>query len=551
MNEDRGMSGMVSNSRCTSTIRSSRICLRIGLLSVFITMAVTSGKTEEVGLVLRPRSGAAIHVMEDLWCRPKEASSLRITAGKGEKKPFVWLIPAGPGETVDCFRNRERTLPHIGPEPKGFYLDASKAEYQNYVLVPERGFFEVSVVSLGQAEIRLKRIEEMWPAVSGESEEVQRALMDLWTRDMLNPFLAAQFKWRARDGTELSGVKRRLGGDAIVLDAPASWEAGEVTFQIGTEGLRWRIDGLTMTKSESPGPAEPGKAMDGREWYRWSVAIIMICGIVVSLIQILFRPRWRRLLGLSRRLRRRRQELAESVPYFASGRAMNASEYLLAGRQEPWTSQRDVRQQSDLASRVLKIEEQLRYLLERVQEQTIRNQQMYERVLQEVEGLAKRNVGQGDYDSRQARSPIHDTPISSMTWEDRLGPSRSANLEKVAFELLDLIEPSGRGAPLARLPELTDWLRKNHPDIEAESIGGLNRDLWLILVLTADGKTGVVVPALDSIIGPGEALKWFEGGRYDGTQALVRDNILSLGTAVRDAETQTWRPRGKGKVDLT
>jgi hypothetical protein len=122
--------------------------------------------------------------------------------------------------------------------------------------------------------------------------------------------------------------------------------------------------------------------------------------------------------------------------------------------------------------------------------------------------------------------------------------------EEVAFSILDLIEPKGRSSPLARMAGLNDWLRANHPHLGAESIGALNQDLWRLVVLTADWKTGIVAPALDSIVGPSESLTWFEGGRYDGTQALVRANVSKLAKAERDEDTQTWRPRRKGKIDL-
>lgn len=127
----------------------------------------------------------------------------------------------------------------------------------------------------------------------------------------------------------------------------------------------------------------------------------------------------------------------------------------------------------------------------------------------------------------------------------------SVDPEKVAFNLLNLIEPEGRRSQLARMAGLNEWLRKNHPSIIAEPIGTLNQDLWRLVVLTSDQKTGIVTPALDSPVGLQESLKWFEGGRYDGTQALVRANISVLAQAVRDEETQTWRLRLKGKIDLT
>ncbi len=123
-------------------------------------------------------------------------------------------------------------------------------------------------------------------------------------------------------------------------------------------------------------------------------------------------------------------------------------------------------------------------------------------------------------------------------------------LENVAYQILDLIEPYGRGAPLAELPKLQQWLSQNHPGIRVESIGEMNRNLWLLIVLSADRINGLVVPALDSLIGPGEALKWYVGGRYDGTQALIRRNILSLAHAIYDPSQQIWVLKKKGHVDL-
>lgn len=207
-----------------------------------------------------------------------------------------------------------------------------------------------------------------------------------------------------------------------------------------------------------------------------------------------------------------------------------------------------------LASRVLQFEEQLLHLRRQVEEQTSRSHQMNESILGRLERLETRYGPENAYGVQRlghSSFPSEALRVHEVSPLVKSGVSRAGDPEKVAFELLDLIEPAGRAAPLARLPELIEWLTKNHPGIEAEAIGELNRDLWLLLVLTADGNTGVVVPALDSIIGPGEVRRWFEGGRYDGTQALVRANVWSLGKAVCDAETRKWQPSVKGRINLT
>lgn len=163
---------------------------------------------------------------------------------------------------------------------------------------------------------------------------------------------------------------------------------------------------------------------------------------------------------------------------------------------------------------------------------------------------------------RSRESPLldripQDMPPKATNWvndtsrQSLIASRDSVDPEEVAFSLLDLIEPGGRSSPLARMAGLNDWLRKNHPSIAAEPIGALNQELWRLVVLTSDQKAGIVAPALDSIVGPQESLKWFEGGRYDGTQVLVRANVSALAKAVRDEETQPWRPRLKGKIDLT
>lgn len=218
-----------------------------------------------------------------------------------------------------------------------------------------------------------------------------------------------------------------------------------------------------------------------------------------------------------------------------------------------WASVTGTRRDTDLEWRVQRIEDSLN-CLEQVQRQAIRdNQQLNESFLERVERLEKLADDWKAFADRLTPhgSQIHTEEVANQNRQEGVVLSPLSDPEMVGFELLRLIEPAGRLAPLACLSGVEEWLKRNYPKIKAEPIGMLNQDLWLLLVLTSDGKTGIVVPALDSIIGPGEVLKWFEGGRYDGTQALLHANISSLARAVWDENAQRWEPHVKGGIDLT
>ena len=121
----------------------------------------------------------------------------------------------------------------------------------------------------------------------------------------------------------------------------------------------------------------------------------------------------------------------------------------------------------------------------------------------------------------------------------QLPPEAFAELERVGFQILDLIEPQGRRAPLASLPNLQEWLTQHHPRIEANPVAELNRNIWRLVFLTPDGQNGIVIPILDSLVGLGDALKWFESygeRQYDGTQALVRVNVIKFAKAKFEEE---------------
>jgi hypothetical protein len=287
--------------------------------------------------------------------------------------------------------------------------------------------------------------------------------------------------------------------------------------------------------------------------------IIYVIGISIAVLVLLswiwahYRFRWAR--ALNRRLREpRTPQRGAGIRYDIPTTSTPAAWLPPSPTREMSPADRvDPDNQRYLAWKVHEIDKRLRQLEERLEAVSQeRNRTSREFLDQPIasQQLARPMGMTGVGHDVQQTSPGLTKGGDVRDQEIKFTPPRFSDPERVGFELLDLIEPVGRAAPLARLAELTEWLRKNHPSIRAEAIGELNRDLWLLLVLTADGNTGVVAPALDSIIGSGEVLRWFEGGRYDGTQALVRANVWSLAKAVRDATTMTWQPSVKGRINL-
>mgnify|MGYP001563935314 FL=1 len=121
---------------------------------------------------------------------------------------------------------------------------------------------------------------------------------------------------------------------------------------------------------------------------------------------------------------------------------------------------------------------------------------------------------------------------------------------EIGFRILREIETQGRRHPLAQFQNLVQWLQTNYPGVKAELLPEfpLNVNIWRIIILTADGKFGVAVPALDAAIGFGSAVEWFEGGRYDGAQSLVRRNIGFLAIAGFNRLANRWIAIEKGRI---
>lgn len=98
------------------------------------------------------------------------------------------------------------------------------------------------------------------------------------------------------------------------------------------------------------------------------------------------------------------------------------------------------------------------------------------------------------------------------------------------------------------MPNLKQWLDRNYPGVKVEPVI-FHRDVWLFALLTRDMLTGIGIPMIDFVIGPGEIYQWFEGVRYDGTQSLGRRNIIKLAKA--EYKEDNWICIEKGRIDLT
>jgi hypothetical protein len=119
---------------------------------------------------------------------------------------------------------------------------------------------------------------------------------------------------------------------------------------------------------------------------------------------------------------------------------------------------------------------------------------------------------------------------------------------QVGEAALALLDREGRTNAIASIPGLTAWLNTNWNGFVAEAI--LSREeAWLVVVLNRpDEKRGIVIPALDTVIGAGVVSDWFECRGYDGTRVLNRQNVLQLAEAVRDAIGKPWQVSKKGLI---
>lgn len=120
----------------------------------------------------------------------------------------------------------------------------------------------------------------------------------------------------------------------------------------------------------------------------------------------------------------------------------------------------------------------------------------------------------------------------------------------VVTELLGELNAGGRTSDVARINGLQSWLSQRAPWLRADPIL-FSGDLWLLVVITEDLKKGLVIPTLDTVVGPGEVFRWFHCKLYDGTQSLKRADIASPAVTVRDSDGTGWSVAEKGRIDLT
>jgi hypothetical protein len=188
-------------------------------------------------------------------------------------------------------------------------------------------------------------------------------------------------------------------------------------------------------------------------------------------------------------------------------------------------------------------------------------------LLASMRDLRSRQVAQSEPSS--SREPRDDTPergeskeSDSRRWEDSpkppvsgvemTGSEPTSNVNdqavKVGEEILELLDVDGRRSRLSSIGGLIGWIKSTWDDLEAEPLSE-REGLWLLAVISRSKKeSGVVIPALDTVIGAGVVSDWFDCRLYDGTSPLQRRDVRELAEAIRDAPGQPWRVKKKGFI---
>jgi hypothetical protein len=144
------------------------------------------------------------------------------------------------------------------------------------------------------------------------------------------------------------------------------------------------------------------------------------------------------------------------------------------------------------------------------------------------------------------------TPAIENSQSTEAGPLSEVLPEVTALqvgeEALALLGREGRTNAIASISGLTAWLNANWSGFIGEAI--LTREeAWLVTVVAkSQDKQGVVIPALDTVIGAGAVSDWFECRGYDGTRVLNRQNVVQLAEAARDDVGKPWRVAKKGLI---
>jgi hypothetical protein len=140
------------------------------------------------------------------------------------------------------------------------------------------------------------------------------------------------------------------------------------------------------------------------------------------------------------------------------------------------------------------------------------------------------------------------TEPSFVLGELKINPESFANPSDVGARALALLDEGGRTSAIASVAGLKEWIRTNCGGFIAEPLLQ-SEGSWLIAVVSRMHENcGSVFPALDTVIGAGMILEWFECRGYDGTRVLQRKHVIDLAEAIRDQRGERWRVKKKGLI---
>ena len=139
-----------------------------------------------------------------------------------------------------------------------------------------------------------------------------------------------------------------------------------------------------------------------------------------------------------------------------------------------------------------------------------------------------------------------------MTAVEPTGLEPTSNMSDQAVEvgelILELLDADGRTSKISSIAGLTDWIKSKWDSLEAESVSE-REGLWLLVVISkSNDERGIVIPALDTVIGAGVVSDWFDCRLYDGTSPLQRRHVRELAEAIRNAPGQAWRVKKRGLI---